>query len=83
MQRNNQTLAKHFHERLDARAQLFGVVVGIVGLEAQARNAFGFEYLRHRRFLGVVQRAELQVRIDHAVDVILARQAHDVVDAAI
>lgn len=39
----------------------------------------GFERHRHRRFLGVVQCAELQVRIDHAVDVVLACQAHDVV----
>lgn len=45
--------------------------------------AMGFERHRHRRFLGVVQCAKLQVRIDHAVDVVLAYQAHDVVGAAL
>ena len=64
----------------DAGAQLLRVGIGVVGLQAQHRHTGLLQRTGDGVFLRVVQAAELQAAIDHAVHMVLLDHAQDIVN---
>ena len=62
---------EHFDESADAGAQLFGIIVGVVGFDGEAGNARFFESAGNGAFLGIIEITELQIAVDDAVNLCL------------
>ena len=75
--------AQHLQERPDAGLELLGILVRVVGLDAQYGDPRVLQGPFHEISLGVVDVAELQVDVDDAVRAVFAGQAQDVVDKAV
>ena len=62
-----QKSAEHFDKGADAGFELFGILVGIVGFDAEAGHTGFFHRTFHKVSFSVVQVAELEVDIDNPI----------------